>query len=120
MNTKDKYSNIAIQLLNEHVSTNTQFVINYFVFNEFITFISRLLNYETSVEYGKRIYDDKVYKLIDTPIYMVDEIWDLYQNSNDDHKPLTFTDCSILITCKHNGIEEIYTFDEKLANFFKN
>ncbi|MGD0729475.1 MAG: PIN domain-containing protein [Candidatus Micrarchaeaceae archaeon] len=109
----DKALSIATDLDNGKYGTP---VITDYVFDEVITTILvRTKNLKKVMEIGEKLLDTTLMLRIDVNLF--DETWRNFKDQKE--AKLSFTDCSIIVACKANGIATLATFDSDLKKLSK-
>ncbi|MEM3506206.1 MAG: PIN domain-containing protein [Candidatus Bathyarchaeia archaeon] len=84
-------------------------VINDYVFDEVITvMLFKIKKLKQVLELGEKILEATMLINVDNELFNLS--WKIFKEQN---KPkFSFTDCTIIATCRRNGISKIATFDE--------
>lgn len=86
-------------------------VINDYVFDETLTTVlSRTRNLKLAIETGEKLLEDT--EMIYSDIRTFSAVFERFRKQEG--LDLSFTDCSIIETCRANGITRLATFDRKL------
>ncbi len=82
-----------------------------YIFDEVVTvMLARTKNFKTVVQTGEKLLASTLFFKLDSEIFGLS--WDIFKAQ--EKMRLSFTDCSILATCRVNRINTIATFDKAL------
>ncbi|MDE1857425.1 MAG: type II toxin-antitoxin system VapC family toxin [Candidatus Micrarchaeota archaeon] len=82
-----------------------------YIFDEVVTTtLARTGNLKRAIEMGQMLLDTVTMVKIDLDIF--EESWRIFKSQKNAR--LSFTDCTIIATCRMNGITSIATFDGEL------
>jgi hypothetical protein len=86
-----------------------RFVITTDVFDEAVTLVVGRCGHRMAVGVGEFLRGGTPIKLIEIDPRLRDEAWRLFRRHSD--HPLSFTDCTSIVTMQRLGITEVFSFD---------
>lgn len=92
-----------------------------FVINELITYLQRKVNHKVSCQIAEDwfIKNKKFGELIESSQGIISRAVKLFIKQSYQRKPLSFTDCIIVETCKKHRISKIITFDTEFKQYLE-
>ncbi|MBU6392252.1 MAG: type II toxin-antitoxin system VapC family toxin [Candidatus Micrarchaeota archaeon] len=118
-NAEDEFHSRAVEIVTEIDGGKYGMgVITDYIFDEIMTtLLARTRNLKLVVENGNKLLDATLFINLNIDSDIFGSTWKIFKEQQKSR--LSFTDCSIIATCRANGIANLATFDRALKESSK-